>query len=320
MKAAIEATEHRKVPDTTLLKSLIRDWEQSPDWARLAPTTQKTWGSQLKQIEARWGPTPLSVWNDFRMKAKVVVWRDSRADTPRGADIGVTVLRELLKFGTLRGRVSINVADGIPKLYRGGQRAEIIWTAEDIDRFSYEAKRQDKLHVVDGLRLCSLTGLRRADLVSVSRAEVFEHAIVRRALKASNGLRRMASMPRVPQLDELLVELEMRLRETGVETLLVNSRGKSWTGDGFGGSFNRIRDAANIVHIDSETGAKRLKHLHDVRGTFATHLISAGLVDAEVAEVMGWSVEKVYGIRRIYVDQSERIVAMGEKIRRDAVN
>lgn len=320
LKAAIQFIEGNEAPETTSLKSLIRDWEESPEWNNLARNTQKTWGSQVKKIEERWGQTPLTVWNDIRMKARVVVWRDSRAETPRGADIGVTVLRELLKFGMLRGKVLLNVADGIPRLYHGGNREEIIWTNEDINQFTREANHQNKLPVLDGLRLCALTGLRRADLVSVTRDEVFEHAIIKRAQKESKGRRRTASMPRVPELDELLAELDTRYRADGVNTLLVNSFGKPWTGDGFGGSFNRIRDAAKITHTDPDTGEKRLKHLHDVRGTFATRLIDNGLPDADVAEVMAWSVEKVSRIRRIYVDQSCRIMAIGKQIRRSAVN
>lgn len=320
IKAALEAIERNAAPDNRTLSALVSEWERSPAWKSLASSTKKTWSSYIKQIIERWGQTPISVWNDPRMKAKVVRWRDERAATPRGADLGVMVLRELLKFGWLHGRVLINVAEGIPTLYRNGQRAEIIWTDEDIDRFAFEAKRMDKLHVLDGLRLCAVTGLRREDLVTVNRSDVQDFAIVKRALKTSRGRRRTASMPRIPELDLLLQELDTRQREEGVTTLLVNSRGKPWSGDGFGGSFNRVRDAAGIVFTDPDTGEHKRKHLHDVRGTFATRLILCGLTDAEVAEIMAWSVEKVSGIRRTYVDQSRAIVAIGERIMKSSVN
>lgn len=320
IKAAIEALERNTAPDNKTLSALVREWERSPSWKTLATSTQKTWSSYVKQIVERWGQTPLPVWNDPRMKSKVVHWRDSRAETPRGADLGVMVLRELLKFGCLHGRVLINVAEGIPALYRNGQRAEIIWTEEDIDRFAIEAKRMDKLHVLDALRLCAVTGFRREDLVTVSRSDVYDYAIVKRALKTSRGRRRMASMPRIPELDLLLQELDTRHRAEGVSTLLVNSRGLPWSGDGLGGSFNRVRDAAGIYFVDPDTGEKKRKHLHDVRGTFATRLILAGLADTEVAEIMAWSVEKVSGIRRTYVDQSSTIVAIGQRIANAGVN
>ena len=212
VRAALDAIERNATPDNKTLSALVREWERSPTWNGLAISTKKTWTSYVKQIIERWGQTPLSVWNDPRMKAKVVRWRDERAATPRGADLGVMVLRELLKFGCLHGRILINVAEGIPNLYRNGQRAEIIWTDEDIDRFAFEAKRMDKLHVLDGLRLCAVTGLRREDLVTVSSSDVFDYAIVKRALKTSRGRRRTASMPRIPELDLLLQDFQRQLR------------------------------------------------------------------------------------------------------------
>lgn len=114
------------------------------------------------------GDTPLSVWNDLRMVAKVVAWRDSRAATPRAADIGVTVLRALLEFGRLRSLVTFNAAEKIPKIYRRGDRAEIIWTNADMSAFVAKAAELDMTHVTDGLRLAALTGLRREDLVTLN--------------------------------------------------------------------------------------------------------------------------------------------------------
>lgn len=317
--AIIEAQAARVAPrDGNLLSGLIRQWRgltlesASPEWKALAPTTRKTWGSQLTAIEAKWGNTPRSVWNDPRMITKVIVWRDSRAETPRAADMGVTVLGELLDFGRLRSLVLINVAKGIPALYRGGNRAEIVWTDDDIATFIKTAKKEE--HIADGLRLAALTGLRRQDLVTLTWANIEKFALVKKALKSSRRKRRYATIPRIPELNALLKELRSRHRKPGVETVLVNSYGRPWTGDGFGGSFNRIRDLAGIVHIDPETGEARKKHLHDVRGTFATRLILAGLTDQEAADTMGWSPEQVATIRRVYVDQARVVVALGKRI------
>ena len=141
-----------------------------------------------------------------------------------------------------------------------------------------------------------------------------------KALKKSRGKRRTATVPRIPALEALLVDLKQRPRKSGVNTVLVNSFGRSWSSDGFGGSFNRIRDEARISHVDPETGEERAKHLHDLRGTFCTKLLLAAqasgqpLTDSEVADLMGWSPEQVAGIRRTYVDQARVIVAIGQRI------
>lgn len=255
------------------------------------------------------------------MFSKVVQWRDSRSSTPRSADIGVTVLRELLKFGRMHGRVTFNAGDGVPKLYRGSNRADIVWTGEEIDRFCWQAIQLDRPHLIDAIWLASLTGLRRADLVTVNDANVYDHAIIKKALKVSRGKRRTTTMPRIPELDALLDELSGRQRIDGTRTLLVNSRGLPWTEGGLTGSFNAVRDAAEIVHVDEATGQQRKKHLHDVRGTFATRLIEAGLTDREAAQIMGWSPERVSNIRQVYVDQERVVMAIGRRIAaRSSVN
>lgn len=315
--AAAHETDNR--PDPAVLQSAIHAWRTSDEWkVRLAPGTRKTWGHHLDLIETKWGTTPLALWSDPRMTAKIVAWRDSRSATPRSADIGVTVLRELLEHARLNGRVTINVANDIPTLYRGGEREEIVWTADDIVRFTAAAKRLNKEHVTDGLLLAELTGLRRQDLVTLRWDHIGEFAIAKRALKRSGGKRQHATVPRIPALDKLLARLRTRERADGVETLLVNSFGRPWTGDGFGGSFNEVRDAAGIVHVEDDDEGKpikRRKHLHDVRGTFCTHLIAeCRLTDEEAADIMAWSPARVGKIRRMYVDDARVIVAIGERI------
>jgi len=313
-----EAIKASNAPNPALLLSLIHDWRISPEWKRLAEGTRRTWGFQLDQIEVRWGDKPIGVWDDPRMVARVVKWRDERAATPRSADMGVTVLRELLKFGRLRGRVRINVAADIPHLYKGGDRAEIVWTENDIERFCVAALQLDCPQVIDVILLAEMTGLRRQDLVSLTWEQVGEFAIVKRALKRSAGKRRTTTMPCLPELSALLAELKTRFRKNGVDTVLVNSFGEAWTGDGVGGTFNRVRDQAGIVHIEEGDDGKRLerrKHLHDVRGTFVTRLcLETDLTDTEIANTMAWSVDRIATIRRVYVAHHSVVVHLAERI------
>lgn len=329
-KPSLTAADHASIaqahdddrrPDPSILRTTLREWcpmdprkPGSPEWARLADSTKQGWRREVDLIEARWGDKPLSVWNDPRMVGKVVKWRDERAATPRSADYGVTVLSVFLEYARLRGKVSINVARGIPALYKGGERADIIWTADDIARFEAEATKADLPQMIDGLRLAAATGLRRQDLVSLTWGQVSEFAIVKTALKRSRGKRRRAIIPQTPSLERLLADLRTRRRAEGVETVLVNSRGKPWTGMGFSAGFNRLRDRAAIVHTDDE-GRTRKKHLHDVRGTFCTMLLTEwGLTDREAADIMAWSPERVSEIRKVYVDQARVVVALGERI------
>lgn len=317
-RKALEAQEALSNPSNKRLRGLIWEWRRSLAWGELAGGTRDLWGAELNRIDDKWGDKPVAVWNDIRMKAKVVQWRDSRANTPRQADVGIQALKALLKFGILMGRVRLNVAEDIPQLYKGGGRDEIIWTADDVDRFTKAATEDGAEHIVDGLRLAAVTGLRRADLVSLTWKQVGEFAIVKTALKKSRGKRRKVAIPRTVELEKVLDDLRDRPRKDGVDNVLVNSRGVAWSGMGYGTSFNRIRNLAKIVHIEEDENGKdveRPKHLHDVRGTFCTLLLSEwDLTDKEAAEIMGWSPERVSRIRKVYVDGSKVVVAIGRRI------
>lgn len=313
LRKLAEALEARTAEPAHLFRHVIREWQRSEDWKGLEASTRKTWQGHVNLIEAKWGEFPYSVWDDPRMASKVVKWRDSRKNTPRTADIGVGVLRALLKWAKLSGYVALNVASDIPKIAPASDREEIIWTKEDIAAFTAKAIEEDRPQLIDGLRLAALTGLRRADLVSLTFDHVGQFAVSKTALKKSRGKRRKATIPMTEALEELLAELRTRKRAEGVNTILVNSFGRPWSGDGFGGSFNRIRDLANIVHVDD--GEERRKHLHDVRGTFCTMLLAeCGLTDEEAAPIMAWSKERIGRIRRVYVDDARVVVAIGERI------
>lgn len=312
-------------PDADSTAKLIKKWRASPEWKGLAKGTQDTWGFALDAIEAKWGKVPLRFFDDHRMVAKVIEWRDSRAATPRAADQGVKVLSELLKFAKLRALVRINVAADIPTIYKGSDRAEIVWTQEDIDAY-YDYADSEKGRgqpVKDILDLACCTGLRRADLAGITWAEVGEKAIVRKALKKSKGRRRRAVIPLTPQSREVLDRLKTRTRAEGVENLLVNSRGTPWTPGSLTQAFNETRDAANngagIVHVSDEGGAPKAKHLHDCRGTFVTHLVRVRLTNEEIARIVAWSPDNVDRVRRIYVDDAAVIVALADRISAGAV-
>lgn len=319
---ATALADDRTVNPATL-RSPLREWcpvdpnkSGSPEWAALSDATKRVWRPHVDVIEARWGDKPISVWSDPRMVEKVVKWRDERAATPRTADIGITVLKSFLEYARLRGRVAINIARDIPKLYKGGNRAEIVWTADDLERLKVVADKTKRTQVYDGVRLCAVTGMRLADLVSLTWGQIGEFAIVKLALKKSRGKRKRAVIPQTPQLEAVLADLRARYRREGVDTVLVNSLGKSWTETSYGVSFSRLRKAADITFTtDDEPPVVKAKHLHDVRGTFCTMLLTEWeLTDDEAADIMGWQPGRVAQIRKVYVDHKAVVVALGERI------
>jgi integrase len=257
------------------------------------------------------------------MITKVYEWRDGRRKTPRSADIGITVLRELLNFGRPRVGSTVDITQGIKPLYKPNARPEIIWTDPEIERFIKIAHEQGKPELADVLRLAALTGMRRSSLISVEKGHVRDQAIVHRARKVVRGHRRLVVIPTFKRLARLIHELRCSNRKPGVKVLLTNASGDRWDGDHLTHQFEIIRDLANIKHIDRDTPNRKpkviKKTLHDVRGTFATRLMTeTDLSDTQVAEIMGWDPRKVQNIRRAYVKHDAYMQALGARIQRQA--
>lgn len=289
-----------RLPIVPTFLSLTNAYLSSPEWSQLAERTRYVWRLIVERIRNRWGDSPISLWSEPQQLQAVLAWRNEYAHQPRTADHQLTVLHHMLAWARLHGWVTSNIASGIPRLYKPGSRAEIIWLDEEIERFCAEAPE----HVADGMRLASMTGLRRADLVALKWSEIEEFTI-KRVTQKSGRRRKRAIIPVTPDLRTLLSELKTRKRASNVQTVLVNSRGLGWSGDGFSHSFNQVRDALNFRHTDG-----RKKHLHDVRGTFATRLVKLGLSDQEVSDIMGWSTQQVGEIRKIYVEDDTAVQAI----------
>lgn len=310
-----------RVPANTLA-GLIKRWHASPEWKRLAPGTKILWDRICIAIEAKWGKAPVALWNDPRMTVKVVNWRDDMSDTPRAADEHIKVLKLMLGWAQLRGDVICNVASPVPRLWKGGDRSEIIWLPEDCAAFDAVAPQW----LADARRLAELTGLRRADLCALKWSDISETKISRIASKKSGGKRHRTLMPIVPDLGEFLAELKSRPRAADVDTVLVAAKGRPISPRSLTAEFiayrNKANDGAGIYYHAGNDEKPRAKTLHDLRGTFATKLMTLpgkGLTDDHIAGVMGWSTRDVAAIRRRYVDEGAIVMAIAHHINAKAV-
>jgi integrase len=213
-----------------------------------------------------------------------------------------------------------NPAALVPRVWKGGNREEIIWTNEDCAAF--DATEGMPQSLIDIRRLAEFTGLRRADLCALRWDEISDTHIARTAAKKSAGRRRRTVMPIVPGLRELLDELRARFRKPGVETVLVGALGGPLAPATVTSQFVKYRNMANggagiVQRAEHADEQDRAKHLHDLRGTFATKLMTlpgGGLPDSQIAMIMGWSESQVSAIRKRYVDEAAIVVAIGRRI------
>ncbi len=165
--------------------------------------------------------------------------------------------------------------------------------------------------------MAACTGLRRGDLVALPWSAVGEHAIVWQTAK-SRGKNRIV-IPLLPETKALLDRIRGRYstemaalpeakRKPMPRTVLSNTRWLPWSAMGLGSRFNDAKKESGIT-----------VNLHDLRGTFATRCMIAGLTDQEIADILGWGTKDVAAIRVRYVDQTRVVVALAERIAKGSV-
>lgn len=284
-------TAGRFTPDRTKLVSLIVDYEASDAWTSLSAKTRENWKPWLRRIQDQFGTTSIAAFDRPLIRVAVRKWRDRFKATPRAADMGLQVFSRLLSFGVEEGRLQANAVVGIPRLY-ANDRAMIIWTADDLKALEAAASAE----VYRAVRLASLTGLRKSDLLRLSWSHVKPLSIEIPTGKSKQ--RKTTLIPVYGELKRFLATIPKAKRAT---TVLVNTDGHPWK-TGFGSSLNKALKRAAID-----------KHLHDTRGTAATRMYLGGLTKREIAEMFTWSEEYVDQLLNMYVKKDELLL---DRIRR----
>lgn len=276
--AKVQTAKGRPVTDT--LAQIVRSYRASPQFQGKAEATQREYRLRLDQIEAKFGRVPLRLIP--KLRGEVIKWRDELADTPRAADRCVGMLATVLAWAEDRELIERNPLAKIGKLHKAN-RADLIWEPHHWE--AVNALDRDGKPVVPGyirrvLTLGSLTGLRIGDLLRLAWEDLQPGYIALKTRKTGGE----AIIPLHPELARFLTG-------PGRGVILRNSRGKPWTVDGWQTAWQRAQPEG----FD--------RHVHDLRGTFATRLMAAGFTDTEIALVMGWRAERIAAIRMRYVDR-----------------
>lgn len=283
LDAAYAARRERGSPDG--FDRIINLYRDSPDFASLKPNTQRDYRIWLDRISEKWGMAPIRAFNAPDARAALVAWRDSMSETPRSADRAVGTLATVLGWAYDRGLVSQNAAKGIKHLHKTN-RADLIWE----DRH-WQAVEGIPQHIKRVLVLASLTGLRQGDLLNLQWEEIHPSYIATTTAKTGGE----AVIP-------MHAELARALMGPGKGHVLRNSRGLPWTSSGFQSSWRKAMPEG----FD--------RKFHDLRGTFVTRLAIAGFTDGEIADVIGWTAERVTTIRARYVDRARVAKARAERL------
>ena len=270
-----EAISRKVVPPRGTLLSVLQQYQASEDFRALADSTRRSYVPLITRIEKRFGDFPLSALTDRRSRGIFMGWRDQLAASAgrRQADYGWTVLARVLSWSFDRGLVAANPCERGGRLYRGGGRAEKIWTAADEAAFLERAPAH--LHLP--LMLALWTGQRQGDLLRLPWSGYNGKHV--RLRQGKTGTRVV-----IPIGEPLKIRLDATPKRSTI--ILTNSDGKPWTSDGFRASWGKACKAAGVVGVT----------FNDLRGTAVTRLALAGCTEAEIATITGHSLR---GVRTI---------------------
>lgn len=287
------------------LTGLITEFKASGTYASIADSTKRNWSPWLDRIREDLGKFSIKTFDKPEIRQVIKKWRGKWKDTPRTADMGKQVLSALLSYAVEEGKLQNNPCFGISNLYKN-DRADIIWTQDDIDAFLPHASKE----IAFALRLALLSGMRQGDLLDLKWSEVEELAIVRKTGK-SRGKREYV-VPLYDDLKTLLheIKVDQQARQRALasagkpaplfQNVLVNSLNRPWKG--FQPAWQKAKG-----DVEEAVGHEWELHFHDARGTAATKFYVAGFSAEEIAEIVGWEKAKVERIIDKYVNRASRL-------------
>lgn len=282
--------DKRKAINGVPFNTIVNSYTDSPEYAGLVPNTRRNYQMWLNRISEKFGDVPIEAFEDRRMRGEILAWRDTFRQTPTSADQAITIMSMLLNWAVDHTLLKTNPASRIKGLNRTN-KADKVWEDHHFQTFEVSDPPQQ---LKDAVFLARMTGLRLSSLVALEWNQVFPTAI-----KIDRGMKRNGRAV-IPILPELKAWLDARPIKEGA--VLRNSRGYQWSASGLGSVFQKKQPE----------GFDRT--MHDLRGTFATRLIIAGLTDEQVAMVLGWTARRIAAIRSRYVDEERVIISLAAKI------
>lgn len=295
LAAYIEAEKLAPI-NTNNVAALIRTYLLSKKFESKSDSTKSEYKRMLVKLEERFGKLPIAALASPKVRAVFLDYQqDIGADRPREADNRLTVLSAVFSHARARGLIKDNPLYRFERLYRS-ERSEIIWTAQDVDRFMNGAP----VELQRALILAIHTGQRYGDLVRLRWSDFDGRAL---ALKQSKG-KRPVYVPCTPALLAMLANTP----RVG-PYILTRADGRPW----FTANDDKaLSKAWKARMIDADfypagwgnmTAQERKESLrfHDLRGTAVTLLAEAGATIPQISAITGHTLQSVTRILERYL-------------------
>ena len=293
------------------LRELVELYFAAPEFLDLRESTKFDYTRVIRWLLAQAGDVPARIIETRHIYALRVLAFAARKR--RFANYVVQVIRLLLRWGRERNHVDTNVAEGVKCLKRPpGPRANRPWS--DAERKAVLDAAPIELRSVIALGM--FAGLRESDACSLpSSAYNGEHIRVIAAKNQEELIIRVHY-----QLREILVEAarertakacrrsKRRSNATDPDTLLVTSRGRTWTPSGFRASFFKLIRALEVKGL-VDTGLT----FHGLRHTLGKLVMEAGGSKEDIGLILG---DRSLAMATFYSREFEKMTRTDAMVRR----
>jgi len=274
-----------------LLSGLIRDFEQTNKWRRLAESTKAEYRRIFIFWDAKYGTCPHAALEDKKFRTAVVKWHDEVSETkPREADNRVATLARILSWAAKDGPLRVNVLEGFERAY-SNDRSDIIWLPEHVDAFLKVASSEMQLAMVLALH----TGQRQADIRKLAWSQ-YDGANIKLRQGKRRRIGREAPLIHVPCTKALKATLDSAQRRAAI--ILTTKTAVAFKKRYFARLWEETCRAADIPDD---------LHFHDLRGTTVTMLAEAGCTLPEIVAVTGHSLRRAQEILDKYLARTSKL-------------
>jgi len=258
---------------TGTLNFILDKFQDSDAFLSRAPRTQSDYRKLLRIIANEFGDFPLAALADRKARGEFMEWRDCLAKrSRRQADYAWSVLARVLSWALDRRLIDANPCEKGGRLYNAS-RSDRVWSDENEAAFMRVASEPLRLAMI----LALWTGQRQGDLLRLPWSAYDGQTI--RLKQSKTGVR-----VTVPVGAPLKAALDAS-KKCG-PLILMNTRGRAWTANGFHASWRKACMAAEVSGVT----------FHDLRGTAVLRLFLAGGTEAEIATITGHSLRDVRSI------------------------
>jgi site-specific recombinase XerD len=281
--------------------AFFADYLASRRFGELSPATQDGYRRDLALAAEAFGDTSIEDMHTLAFRASLVDWHDELAGrSPRRADLAMIAVRMALEYATRRGRLLHNPADNLQTAWQRPDDKRP-WPQEDIDLFLKDAPQE----TADAFLTIFYSALRRTDAVALAWPAIGRQEIQWQTSK-SRG-RRTVIIPLVDEAVAFFAGLRMRQMRSPLglqRTVITGARGGPVTPAML---HKMINERAHDLGIENS--------MHRLRNNYASLLVKAGFDDSSIAGVMGWTVQDVAELKRIYVHKDIIVAAQVRQLR-----